>query len=228
MQTEFGVTHSWLPDSSSQLAMSNLVKLGVWCNVEVRWSANVFLHNSFPSSSVSGFGDNFLSGQYRFHRESRLAPSLALGYTAKFPSANPIAGLGSGQVDQVAMFMAGKTIARTSFVSNVNLFFIGQTASGAARKTEWTLNASRPVKGPWGILGEVYYDSHLNAANAAYWNSTWGVTYSFSPRLILDAGAYVPFTRGPGAPGKSAFFGVTYALGRLYSRAPGHPPVVNE
>ncbi len=227
-ETEMGFSHSWVATNSSQNALTNLIKLGAWCNVEVRWGVGSLVSNTASSSTVSGFGDNTLTGQYRFHRESAKAPSLAFGYMVKFPSADPVAGMGSGQMDHMVMFLLGKTVKKYSIVMNANYFAIGQPGSRFNHKGELTLEVSRPLKGHWGVLGEVYYDSHLNSANAAYRNSTWGVTYTMNPRLVFDAGAYVGLSKGPGVPGSSAFFGVSYALGRIYGRSPRIPPAEQE
>jgi hypothetical protein len=225
--TEFetGFARTWMGSDSSQNLFSNLVKLGVWCNMEIRWSANSFVSNATPVLAQSGFGDNFLAAQYRLHRESKKLPSIAAGYTVKFDSANPSTGLGSGYTDHLVMIMFGKTLGKFSVVSNVNFFEIGVGNGNYDHKTEFTLEASHPLKGHWGILGEVYYDTHLNPSNVAYANSTWGITYTVNPRWIIDAGTYLSFSSGPGVPGKAAFVGVSYALANLYPKRPASVPV---
>ena len=225
-ETEMGFTRSWVTSNSSQNALGNLVKLGAWCNVEIRWGVGSLLNNTVASSTNTGFGDNTLAGQYRFHRESAKIPSMAVGYMVKFPSAET--GLGSGQTDHMVMLLLGKTVKKYSIVMNVNYFAIGQPGGFYNHKSEFTLEVSRPLKGQWGVLGEVYYDSHLNATNAAYGNSTWGLTYTVNPRLVFDVGAYVGLSNGPGVPGNSLFFGVSYALGSLYGKPRRTPPVVAE
>ena len=79
-ETEMGFSRSWVTSDSSQNALSNLIKLGAWCNVEIRWSVNSLVSNTVSSTTNTGFGDNTLAGQYRFHRESPKTPSMALGY----------------------------------------------------------------------------------------------------------------------------------------------------
>jgi hypothetical protein len=216
---ETGFAYSWMGSDSSQSLFSNLVKFGAWCNVEVRWSANSFVSNATPVFTQSGFGDNFLAAQYRFHRESKKLPSMAVGYTIKFDSANPATGLGSGYTDQLVMVMFAKNVGKFSIVSNINFFQIGVGSGNFRHKNEYTLEVSHPIKGRWGVLGEVYYDTHLNQANVAYANSTWGVTYTLRPRLVMDSGSYISFSRGPGIPGKAAFIGASYAFANLYPKS---------
>jgi len=222
-EVETGFTHSWMSGSSTQNAMSNLIKLGAWCNIEVRWSTNGFVSNTAAGTTESGFGDNALTAQYRFHRETKRVPSLAVGYAVKFPSADPLAGLGSGHLDQEAILMLSKTVKKASVVINANYFGIGQGNGVYDTKTEITLAVSRPLHKRWGAVGEIYYDSHLNAANAAYGNSTWALTYTINPRLVFDGGAYVGLSHGAGAPGNSLFVGISYVIGDLY-RVSNHRP----
>lgn len=225
---ETGFSRSWVSNSSSQYALTNLVKLGAWCNVEMRWSAGSFLSNNISSTTNSGFGDNYLAAQYRFRRQSAKLPSMAAGYMVKFPSADPLAGLGSGYADHMVMLLFGKTLKKYTLVANANFFLVGSGTGRYDKKSEWTFEASRPIKGRWGALGEVYYDSHLNPTNAAYGNSTWAVTYTVNPRLVFDGGAYLGLSNGSGVPGNSLFFGMSYAMGSLYHRPPRVPHPVEE
>jgi hypothetical protein len=223
VETEAGFAHSWVSSDTSQTLFSNMFKLGAWCNVEVRWSANTFMNNTVGSDSDNGFGDNYLAVQYRFHRETKRFPSMAVGYTVKFDSADPIELLGSGYVDHLFMVMFAKTVGKTSIAANLNYFVIGTGPGHLDDKVEYTLMASRPIYGKLGVIGEIYYDSHLNNANLAYGNSTWALTYTVRPRVVIDGGAYIGFSSGPGVPGTSAFIGVSYAIGNWY-RAAGWGP----
>ena len=216
VEVETGLTRTWLGNDSHQNVFSNLIKIGAWCNVEVRWSANSYMMQNLGTQNSRGVGDNFFTSQYRFVRESKQLPSLAIGYTVKFPSASLADNLGSGQTDHLLTFMAGKTIHKFSIISNFSRFWIGEPGGTYDGKYEATLAVTRPLHGKFGVIGEVYGDSRLNAANDPFANSTWALTYTVNPRLVFDSGAYVGLTSGAGAPGKSFFFGATYALGDIY------------
>jgi outer membrane putative beta-barrel porin/alpha-amylase len=220
LQLESGFTHTWDPHGSSQNDLPTMVRFGVWCGVELRWNANVYASDTASSVTNRGFGDNYLGGQYRFVRESAHMPSLAFGYTIKFATANAFEGLGSGKRDHIYTLMAGKTIHGFSILMNASYFSIGQPAGGSNGKGEWTLAVSHALKGRLGAVGEVYRDSRLNAANVGYTDSTWAFTYNVSRRVVIDLGTYVGLTSGAGAPGKSAFAGVTYAIANLYPPRP--------
>jgi hypothetical protein len=220
VQLESGWTHTWDSGGSSQDAVPTMLRYGIWCNAELRWNANLYASDTTSAVTDRGFGDNFLGGQYRYVRESKYVPSLAFGYAIKFPSANSSEGLGSGKRDHAFTLMAGKTIRGFSILMNASYFSIGQPTGGRNGKGEWTLAVSHSLKGRLGAVGEVYRDSRLNAANAGYTNSTWALTYNVSRRVVIDCGAYVGLTSGPGAPGKAAFAGITYAIANLYPARP--------
>ena len=218
VEFETGLAHNWVNGGGAQNTLSMLTKFGAWCNVELRWSTNPFFDDTTTPTPHAGLGDSFFAAQYRFHRESSRLPSMAVGYTVKVPTAKASLGLGSGETDHMAMLLLGKNVKRVNVLTNFNYYAIGQGHGRYDTKAEVTLEASLLVKGRWGAIGEVFYNSRLNASNVAYRSSTWAVTYAFSPRLIIDAGTNVGLSRGPGAPGKTAFVGCSYAVGDLYSQ----------
>jgi hypothetical protein len=214
LQAELGWSHTWLTQSASANSLSNLVKLGLWCNTEIRWNMASYTSASAGGTTVSGMGDNFIAGQYRLLRETSHRPSTAIGYTIK--SATAGAGLGSGATDHAATLMLGKTVRGFTGIFNATYFAMGQPNGGSNAKGEWTVAISHLLKHRFAFTGEVYADSRLNAANDAYGNSTWVLTYIHNPRLVFDVGSSLALTSGAGAPGNAIFGGVTYALGDLY------------
>ncbi len=225
LQYESGWTHSWISGDSSQNALPSMIRYGIWCNLEIRWNANAYLRDTSGSATSAGFGDNFFGGQYRIVRESSHVPSIALGYTLKFPTADPVAGLGSGKTDHMLTMMVGKTVHGFSVISNLCYFSIGQSTGGNNARSELTLAVSHSLKGKLGAVGEVYHDSRLNSANVAFTNSTWALTYNLRPRVVIDAGTYQAFNSGPGVPGRSVFVGLTYAVGSFYKPRHNHPAI---
>jgi hypothetical protein len=142
-------------------------------------------------------------------------PSLAVAYEVKFATANAATGLGSGKMDHIVTLMGTKNVGKLFVESNMSYFAIGEV-TGTHGKGEWTLLVTHPVWRALGVVGEVYRDSRLDGANVAYASSTWGLTYNVSRRLVLDGGTMQGLTYGPGAPGRSAFLGMTYAFGNVY------------
>jgi len=220
LQSESGVTRNWQSSNLRSASVFNMLRFGVWCNFEIRWSGNNYDSQTSPVNSAAGFGDTFLTVHYRYHRESKHSPSLAVAYEVKFATADAASGLGSGKMDHIVTLMGTKNVGKLFVESNMSLFAIGEATGGTHGKAEWTLLMTHPVWHALGVVGEVYGDSRLDGADAAYASSTWGATYNVSRRLVLDGGAMQGLTSGPGAPGRSLFVGMTYAFGSVYQ--PNH------
>ena len=216
LQIESGWAHTYVGGGVAQDGFNSLMKLGVWCNAEVRWTVSDYNFLSGSGPHVAGMGDNWLTAHYRLFPESRRRPSTAVSYTVKFPSADSTVGLGSGSRDHILNLMFGKSIRHFAVTGDLFYFFIGQGSGQYNTKAEASLAVSHVLWRKWSATGEVYGDSRLNAANKPYANSTWVLNYAYSPRLIFDGGASVAFTSGPGAPANTVFLGATWALGNLY------------
>lgn len=216
LQIESGWAHSFLGGGVAQDNFNSLIKLGVWCNAEVRWAVSDYNFVSGSGPHVVGMGDNWLTAHYRLFPENGLRPSTAVSYTVKFPSASPNDGLGSGSRDHILNLMFGKTIHRFALTSDLFYFFFGQGNGQYNTKAEASLAVSHPLWRKWSATAEVYGDSRLNAANKPYANSTWVLNYAYTPRWIFDGGASVAITSGPGAPANTVFVGATWAIGNLY------------
>jgi hypothetical protein len=107
---ESGVTRNWQPGSVKSDSVFKMLRLGVWCNFDVRWSGNNYRSLSGPGISARGLGDTFVAGQYRFLRESPRRPALAISYTAKIGTADDYSGLGAGKTDHFVTVMGSKNI----------------------------------------------------------------------------------------------------------------------
>ncbi len=65
------------------------------------------------------------------------------------------------------------------------------------------------------LTGEFYGDTRLNNAVPGYTSTLWALTYSLSPRLVVDAGMDTALT--PNAPfRKRLVMGVVYSIDELY------------
>jgi hypothetical protein len=131
-------------------------------------------------------------------------------------------GLGTGKTNHFVTVMGSKNIGKYFVLANISYFAIGQQDNSKHSRGEWTLAVSRPLKGSLSAVGEIYGHSRLREMNVPFTTSTWALTYGVNRTLVLDAGAVVGFTSGPGAPGNAAFVGIMYAFGTLYR--PHHFP----
>jgi hypothetical protein len=214
-QVELGYTRTFFQSGGGQNGIPNLLKLGLWCDTEVRWSTSALFSVPNGGATSSGIGDQYFAAQYRFVHEARRRPSTAIGYSFKAPTARPSDGLGSGFADHALTLMLGKTVHGFSTVANATCFFIGESG-GSSTKGEWTLATTHALKGRYSMTAEFFGDSGLNRANQPYAVSTWVLSYGRSPRLVFDLGGNVALSSGPGAPGHSVFAGVTYAFANVY------------
>jgi hypothetical protein len=215
LELEYGWDRVWPVKGVTQTSASGLLKFAVLCDVEVRWNTTSFVTQTDASGTHTTFGDNWLGPQIRFYKQTKHAPSLAFSYAVKIPSASTEDGLGSGRVDHSFTFLASKDVAKIHFDFNASEFLIGRTdATGFDKNAEFNLAFSHAIHGPLQFTGEFYGDTPLNATTSGVASSLWALTYTVRPRLVIDGGFEVGLTSG--GPHRHLFFGVTYAIARLY------------
>ena len=216
VELEYGFAHAQVPFDQHQNNLEGLLKFAVACNLEIRWDMSPFSNQGGPAGGQSGIGDNWLGFQYRFHRQSRLVPTIAFGYNLKFPSASVTKGLGTGRYDHQFVFLASKDIKGFHFDFNASLFRVGrQDGSGSDTNTEFNLAFSRSVYKKLGFTGEFYGDTKLGRDTPAFASGLWAFTYTVNPRLVIDSGIDHGLTSG--APFERRFFaGFTYSIADLY------------
>jgi hypothetical protein len=216
LELEYGWDRTWPGRGVHQHDFGGLLKFGMLCDIELRWTTTSFISQTDTSGTQSGFGDNWLGPQIRFYRQTTHIPALAFSYAAKFLSASPQKGLGSGRVDHGFTFLASKDLLGTHFDGNATYFMIGRTnSSGFDHYFQMNISFSRTLRGPLGITGELYGNTRLNAATPGFVSTLWALTVQVSPRLVLDGGIDAGLTAG--APHKRVFVGVTYSIADLYS-----------
>jgi hypothetical protein len=215
LELEYGWDGVWPVERVTQTSGSGLLKFAFLCDVEARWYTTSFLSQTDASGTHRTFGDNWLGPQVRVYKQTKRVPSLAFNYAVKIPSASTEAGLGSGAVDHVFTFLASKDVAKIHFDFNASQFWIGG-ANGFDRNQQYNLAFSRAIRGPLQFTGEFYGDTRLNGTTPGFASSLWALTYTVIPRLVIDGGFEVGITSG--GPHRHLFFGVTYAIARLYRR----------
>jgi hypothetical protein len=215
LELEYGWDRLWPETGLQQTSAGGLLKLGMLCDVELRWNATSFVSQTDPSGTHRGFGDNWIGPQIRFYRQTTRVPSLAFSYAIKMPSAPTEAGLGTGRVDHAFTFLASKDIEHFHFDFNVTESLIGRPdASGFDKNQQVNLAFSRAIHGGLELTGEVYRQSRLNQMTPGFVSTPWALTYTVLPRLVIDGGFEVGLTSG--GPHRHAFFGATYSIANLY------------
>ncbi len=212
LELEYGWERDWFPGGVRGDNFGALLKFAVACNLEIRW----FFNPLIGLGGQRGFGDNWVGMQYRFRRQTSRVPTLAASYMVKIPSANAGKGLGSGRVDHQFKFLASKDVRGLHFDFNASALLIGRPdARGYDHNSEINLAFARALRGKLAVTGEVYGDTRLNRLFPAFASTLVALTYTITPRLVVDAGIDVAVTRD--APFHKRFVaGFVYSLAELY------------
>ncbi len=215
LELEYGWDRAWPQASMQQTSAGGLLKLGMLCDVEVRWNTTSLVSQTDPSGTRRSVGDNWLGPQIRFYRQTGRTPTLAFSYAIKIPSASTEDGFGTGRTDHAFTFLASKDIKRFHFDFNVSEFLIGRPDTSSFDKNQQVnLAFSRAIHSGLEITGEVYGDTRLNQVTPGFVSSPWALTYTVLPRLVIDGGIEVGLTSG--GPHRHAFVGATYSIANLY------------
>ena len=214
MELEYGLDRTWPQEGIRQTSGNGLLKFGLLCDIELRWNTTSFLSQSDATGTHSTFGDNWLGTEIRFHRQTTWLATMAFSYSIKIPSANSENGLGTGHVDHSFTFGASETVAHFTFDFNFTQFLIGQRSGGFDRNQQMALAFSHGIYKRLQFAGEFYGQTQLNNATPGFASSLWALTYSVSPRLVVDGGFEAGLTSG--GPHRHAFGGITYSIANLY------------
>ena len=189
--------------------INGLLKFGLSRSLEL-WFLNDPIERD---NSVAGFGDSGAGLKYRFFSQTKRLPTLSVLYIATLPTARN--SLGAGAVGHSVQLLVSKDFGKHHFDFNEGLQFVGRPgASGFDRNYFTSLSWAHPLKRKWGVTAEVAGFSKTNATTPATMVILAAPTYSVSPRLVLDVGAYVA-AYGQ-LPRVTFFAGVTYSIADLY------------
>ncbi len=215
LELEYGWDRVWPEENVHQNSFGGLLKFGLLCDVELRWTTTSYLWQTDPSGTQRGIGDNWIGPQIRIYKQTRRVPTLAFNYAVKIPSASSQDGLGSGQVDHALTFLASKDIASFHFDFNETHFWIGQGNSRPfAQNDQLNLAFSHRIHGQLQFTGEFYGDTRLDQSTPGFASSLWALTYTINPRLVIDGGFEAGLTST--GPHRHLFFGATYSIANLY------------
>lgn len=215
LEIEYGWEHGWPSPGQRFSDTGGLLKFGLLCDVELRWTTTSFLSQVDDGGFERGFGDNWLGAQWRLYKQTPRVPSLAVGYAAKIPTASAAKGLGTGEVDHALTFLASKDFRGRHFDFNVTRFWIGrQNASGFDTNEQLNLTFAQTLYRNLQFQGEFYGDTRLNAANPSFASGLGALVWLVTKRLEVDAGLDTGITQL--APRRRVFVGFTYSIANLY------------
>lgn len=215
LELEYGFDRIWPQHDQTQTSLGGLLKFAMLCDVELRWTTTSFISQRSGGVTENGVGDNWLGPQIRLYRQTKSVPTLSFNYAVKIPSADDKNGLGTGRVDHALTFLASKDIAHIHFDFNATQFWIGRVGTrGVDRNNQLNLAFSFFIHRPLQLTGEFYGDTELNRDSPAFASSLWALTYTITPRLVIDSGYEATLTAG--GPHRHVFAGVTYSIANLY------------
>ena len=215
LELEYGWDRLWPEKRIRQMSVGGLLKFGVLCDVELRWNTTSFVSQTDATGTHSSFGDNWLGPQIRIYRQTKQIPTVAFSYGVKIPSASTEDGLGTGRVDHALTFLASKDLSHFHFDFNFTQFLIGRANTpGVDKNQQVNLAFSHVIYGGLQFTGELYGQTRLNQTTPGFASSLWALTYTVTPRLVIDGGFEAGLTSG--GPHRHAFVGVTYSIANLY------------
>jgi hypothetical protein len=225
LELEYGWDRVWPQENVHETSLGGLLKFGILCDIELRWNSTSFLSRTDATGAHQSFGDNWLGPQIRFYKQTKRVPTLAFSYALKIPSASTEDGLGTGHVDHSFTFLASKDIAHFHVDFNATRFLIGRENKPAFDQTtfdqpafdqndQFNLAFSHAIRGQLQFTGEFYGSTQLNRDTPSFISSLWALTYTITPRLVIDGGFESGLT--PNGPHRHAFAGVTYSIVNFY------------
>jgi Putative MetA-pathway of phenol degradation len=215
LEIEYGFDRQWPQNGVRQSSSGGLIKFGLLCDIELRWSTTSFLSQTYARATHTSFGDNWLGTEIRFHRQTTRLPTMAFSYAFKVPSASTENGLGTGRVDHSFTIAASEVVAHFNFDFNFTEFVVRRpTASSFDTNQQLALALSHPIHGKFQLAGELYGDTQVEPTSPGFASSLWALTYTVVPRLVIDTGFEVGLTTG--GPHRHVFLGLTYSIANLY------------
>ena len=217
LELEYGWDHGWPASGQRFTDAGGLLKFGLLCDIELRWTTTSFLLQTDAVGAQSGFGDNWFGPQIRVYKQTRRVPSIAVSYAVKIPSASAARGLGSGRVDHQVTLLFSKDVLGVHFDLNASEFFLGRAGStGFDRASQFNVAFGHALYKNLQIQGEFYGETRLNNITPGFISGLSALVWNITPRLEIDGGVDSGITTG--APRLRVFAGFTYAIANLYRR----------
>ena len=213
--TQLGVLEIELGISAAtrQQSLPGLLKFGLLHDVELDWGGNPWQHDA--SVHYVGLSDNNPGLRWRFLHQAKRQPTLTVEYSAKLPTAGPIAG--SGEVDHNLTLLASKDLPKHFHVdANLGYTWLGRQRGGFDHMWQPTGTLSYALSNRWQLAMEFSGATRANAFIPAVTQNLWALSYALRPRLVLDSA--VQFRVTGQVPRAVYLGGFTYSIADLYHR----------
>ena len=165
---------------------------------------------------TTGIGDSRLTVQLDVLDKTKRAPSFAVSYFVKTPSASVVKGLGSGRVDHKVTSLFSENVGGTKIDFNAALLINGRSArEGHMTGGEYSLAFSRNLNKKFNLLGEIFGETKDPDQPKGLFVSSVG-SYQISRKSSFNCGLVRGIT--PSSPRLGLKAGVTLAVGYLYRK----------
>jgi hypothetical protein len=207
-QFETGVLAAWnSPGLSSQENLTEVIKFSVSRWIELLASSEPYAHSSAVGQPTNAPGDVALGVQGIVHHGEGAQPTVALSYFGRVYSGDA-PDLDIGSFRNSAILLVSADVKGFHYDTN---YLFNEVVNGAVRRAQFgqTLSVSHPLKGRFGISGEIWHFTQPFLRSNTVGN-LWALNYNVRKNLVLDGG----FNRGLTSTSTrwEAFAGFTYLL----------------
>ena len=198
-----------LADPGDDLTVPTTVKYGIDDTTEVFVGATLFRAVDVAGNDDAGFGDMLVGARHRFW-EVVDGPSAAAQISAKIPTADDSAGLGSGELDYFAAGIFNASWEDTvSFTGYAEIGLLGDPTGGTDVQQLFALAPSLALNEDLTLFGEFSFLLVDGGADPAL--LTLGLARALEDGTVADYG--LVFGLNDEAPDLAVFIGFTTNLG---------------
>ena len=165
---------------------------------------------------ATGIGDVGVGIQFDLTDETKTAPSFAVSYFAKLPTASVNKNLGTGRVDHALTALFSKKIGATDIDFNATYLINGkQNEKGFVTGGAFAFGVSRDLNKRFNLQGELYGESK-DASEPQGLFAASILTYQLNPKTSFDVGLRFGLT--PDSPRVGFSAGVTFGVKNFYKK----------
>jgi len=199
VEVELGWEYAKQPNDDKENALTLSLTTGIiWDRLDLGVETPYMWLNVNEGNNVDGIGDLLVRFKLRFIDETDKFPALAVTLGGKTTTGNSKKGLGTGEVDFVANFIATKEMGRVTLHGNV-----GHNATGdVAEEQEFNL-VNLGLAGEFSVNEQITLVSEIYAEIATEdideenpLDILVGATYELPIGTVLDFGVAAGLTNG--------------------------------
>ncbi len=182
-----------------------VLKVGLQRNLELFVGASPLVHVS-NGHSESGFGDVNLGFRSRFGGGMQGLPTFGGVVTVKIPTANENKGLGTGNTDWTFMIIVSQSTGHYGLDLNVGFKNTNLPEGQNQSRFVGILTGSTSFTPKLSAYSELFLSQHVRInrtdvgtadVNNVIFVGAAGISYTVSPRFVIDAGLNINITNAP-------------------------------